>query len=117
MMVHTALFTKLMRKQITSMSNPSIPANYQENPKVYLKRLSHLSSTKEIFENSKDYCKQCNILWFNPLSTLFLHLINKYFPPTHKYKKIFNRNTIKISYSCMPNIKSKIITHNKKNIK
>ena len=64
-----------------------------------------------------------NILWFNPpyiksvktnIGKLFLHLINKHFPPTHKYKKIFNRNTIKISYSCMPNIKSKISTHNKK---
>ena len=30
------------------------------------------------------------------------------------YRKIFNRNTIKISYSCMSNMKSKISTHNKK---
>ena len=64
-----------------------------------------------------------NILWFNlpyiksvktNIGKLCLHLINKHFPPTHKYKKIFNRNTIKVSYSCMPNIKSKISTHNKK---
>ena len=29
-------------------------------------------------------------------------------------KKIFNRNTFKISYPCIPNIKSKSCTHNKK---
>ena len=111
--------------------------------------MSRLSSTKEIFENSKDYyeqyLRQCgyneklnyteenietnqksrkrNILWFNPpysksvktnIGKLFLRLTNKYFSPTHKCRKILNRNTIKISYSCMPNIKSKISTHNEK---
>ena len=45
---------------------------------------------------------------------LFLPLVNKHLPTTHKYRKIFNKNTIKISYSCKPNIKSKISTHNKK---
>ena len=34
----------------------------------------------------------------------------------HKYQKIFNRNTIKISYSRMPNIKSKISAHNTKTL-
>ena len=48
------------------------------------------------------------------IGKLFLRLINKHFPPTHKYRKIFNRNTIKISYSCIHNIKSKSSTHNKK---
>ena len=32
----------------------------------------------------------------------------------HIYRKVFNRNTLKISYSCISNIKSKISTHNKK---
>ena len=45
---------------------------------------------------------------------LNISLINKHFPLTHKYRKIFNRNTIKISYSCIPNVKSNISTHNKK---
>ena len=119
-------------------------------PRSIETRLSLLSLTKEIFENSKDYyeqrLQQCgydkklnfteennkinkksrkrNIIWFNPpysssvksnIGNLFLCLINKNFPPTHKYKKKkFNRNTMKIHYSCMPNIKPKISTHNKK---
>ena len=43
----------------------------------------------------------------------FLNLVNKHFPPHHKFSKIFNRNNMKISYSCMPNMKSRINIHNK----
>ena len=34
----------------------------------------------------------------------FFQLIKKHFPPSNKYSKIFNKNTIKLSYSCSPNI-------------
>ena len=44
----------------------------------------------------------------------FLKLINKHFPPQHKFHKILNRNNIKISYSCMPNMKAIITGDNKK---
>ena len=40
--------------------------------------------------------------------------ISEEYPPNHKFVKIFNKNTIKLSYSCMPNIRSKINCHNKK---
>ena len=36
------------------------------------------------------------------------------FPKNHKLRKIFNRNTIKLSYSCMSNVKQKITAHNRK---
>ena len=67
--------------------------------------------------------RQRNILWFNPpyrktvktkTGKFFLQLIKKRFPKDHKFHKIFNRNTLKLSYSCMPNIKTKIKTHNRK---
>ena len=63
-----------------------------------------------------------NIIWFNPpfnlavkndIGRAFLNLLDKHFPPSHKYHKIFNRNTVKLSYSCTPNIKSIISSHNK----
>ena len=41
-----------------------------------------------------------------------LSLIDKHFPVQHKLHKIFNRNTLKISYSCMINVKSIITKHN-----
>ena len=44
----------------------------------------------------------------------FLALVDKHFPKDHKLRKIFNRNTIKISYSCMNNTKQIIDNHNKR---
>ena len=44
---------------------------------------------------------------------IFLHLLDKHFGRNHKYHKIFNRNNVKISYSCMDNIKNIISSHSK----
>ena len=65
--------------------------------------------------------RQHNIIWFNPpfsksvntnIGWEFLSLIDKHFPLQHKLHKIFNRNTLKVSYSCMNNVKSIITKHN-----
>ena len=42
----------------------------------------------------------------------FLKLIDKHFPVTSRLHKIFNRSTVKVSYSCMPNMGSIIRHHN-----
>ena len=47
----------------------------------------------------------------------FFKLLKKHFPRNHTFHKIFNKNTIKISYSCFPNMNSIISSHNKKIIK
>ena len=44
----------------------------------------------------------------------FLALVDKHFPKANKLRKIFNRNTIKISYRCMNNTKQIIDNHNKR---
>ena len=44
----------------------------------------------------------------------FLTLVDKHFPKENKLRKIFKRNTIKISYSCMNNTKQIIDNHNKR---
>ena len=44
----------------------------------------------------------------------FIRLLNKHFPPGHKFRKIFIKNTSTLSYPCMPNLKAKIDGHNKK---
>ena len=63
------------------------------------------------------------IIWLNPLYSknvttkvgkFFLNLIDKHFPPHGKLHKLFNRNSAKISYSGLPNIKSIINAHNRK---
>ena len=43
----------------------------------------------------------------------FSKLLQKHFPPTHTTYTIFNKNKIKISYSCFPNMKPIISSHNK----
>ena len=72
---------------------------------------------------SQNRSRKRNITWFNPpfsknvsnnIGSYFLKLVNKHFPKNSKYRKIFNRNTLKISYSCMPNIKSAINNHNRR---
>ena len=63
------------------------------------------------------------VIWFNPpyslnvktnIGKVFLKLVRKHFPRSHKLSKIFNLNTIKISYSSMPNVKNLIKQHNSK---
>ena len=49
-----------------------------------------------------------------PIGKIFLSIINKCFPPDHPLRKICNRNTLKISYSCMPSMGSAIARHNTK---
>ena len=63
-----------------------------------------------------------NIIWFNPpfngnvktsIGRAFINLLDKCFPTGNKLRKIFNRNTVKLSYSCTPNMKQVIDGHNK----
>ena len=64
-----------------------------------------------------------NIIWFNPpfsknvktnVGKIFLGLIKKHFPKDHRYHKIFNKNTVKVSYNCMDNMERIIKQHNNK---
>ena len=42
-----------------------------------------------------------------------MQLIKKHFPKENKFHKSFNRKTLKLSYSCISNIKTKINAHNR----
>ena len=79
---------------------------------------------KYIAENKMiiDEIGKRNIKWFNPpfsqtvstnVGKRFLNLLDKHFPPNNQLHKIFNRNTVKVSYSCTPNVGSIIKSHNK----
>ena len=132
------------------INSDHLPSIIKEIPRSIEKRLSILSSSKDIFLGSVIYYEKClknsgyktklqyqqpkennqnkkkrkrNIIWFNPpysksvktnIGRILIKLISKYFPPNHKFVKIFNKNAIKLSYSCIPNIRSKINGHNKK---
>ena len=49
----------------------------------------------------------------NNIGKYFLLLMQKHFPNNHKYQRIFSKNNVKISYSCVACIKSIINLHNK----
>ena len=63
------------------------------------------------------------VTWFNPpfsqsistnIGQKFLNLVDSCFPPDHELRKVVNRNTIKISYSTMPNMAQQVNQHNTK---
>ena len=64
-----------------------------------------------------------NVIWYNPpfskscktnIGYRFLDLVQKHFPSQHRLHKIFNKNTVKVSYCCMRNVASIISSHNKR---
>ncbi|GFR72572.1 inositol hexakisphosphate and diphosphoinositol-pentakisphosphate kinase 2 [Elysia marginata] len=68
------------------------------------------------------HTRKRRITWFNPpfdksvatnIGKKFFTLLSACFPRDHKLHKIINRNTIKLSYSCMTNVKNIITNHNK----
>ena len=72
-------------------------------------------------EKARSNNRQRRIIWFNPpysrsvatnIGKKFLGLISRHFPKGSKLNKIFNRNTVKVSYSCMPNVAAIIKGHN-----
>ena len=63
------------------------------------------------------------VTYFNPpysinvetnVGKIFLELLDTHFPPGHRLRSVMNRNTIKLSYRCLPNIGSYMAKHNSK---
>ena len=61
-----------------------------------------INNCKQQKQSSQYYMVQSTI------GKTFLKLIKKHFPWDHKLHKIFNRNTLKLSYSCMSSMSSVI---------
>ena len=122
--------------------------------KAIAKRISGISSNKEIYDQINNYYKEAlersgynnitlpynpsqqqrqdnveqreqrksKIIWFNPpfsvnvktnVSKKYLKLLTRHFPKSNSLYKLFNRNTVKISYCCMRNMGSIVSSHNK----
>ena len=76
------------------------------------KKLEIPDDPKEILLNKlSEVISQCRHRNKYKLKPLVSH---KHFPPGNKFYKIFNKNILKLSYSCMPNLKDKIDGHNNK---
>ncbi|GFS20219.1 LOW QUALITY PROTEIN: hypothetical protein ElyMa_001564700 [Elysia marginata] len=83
------------------------------------------TANEETKETKTTNRRKRRITWFNPpysknvssnIGKKFFDLLNSCFTPNHKLHKVI-KNTVKLSYSCMPNIKQIISSHNKRIIK
>jgi len=114
-----------INKRLTSIS--SSQKVFDEAIPPYQKALNESGYTYKLTYNHQPIQtprrnRKRNITWYNPpwnsnvktnLGKKFLHIVDKCFPKNHPLNKIFNRHTLKLSYSCMPNMKSIISSHNK----
>ena len=125
---------KSISKKVTDTSsneetfNNHIPI-YREALKssAFNNYLSYRQSQQISTHNSRiqEKQKKCNrkIIWFNPtfstnvkmnIGKILFELLPKYFHKMNKLYKIFNRNTVKISYNCMRNMGFIISAHNQR---
>ena len=115
------------RKEITRCFHP--PTVIEHIPAA-IKPLYDKGLGSSGFNESLHYSKKNttaptkrNIIWFNlpysknvqtNIAKTFLNLIKKHFPPNHNLHSVFDKNKVKVSYSCMPNMGSIIKIRNKK---
>ena len=107
---------KMISKRISDLS--STMEEFDKAKDFYQDALAKSGhDTKLMYERSTESKsprkRKRNILWYNPpfsrnvqtnIGKRFFALITKHFGKDSRYHKIFNRNTVKLSYSCMPNI-------------
>ena len=74
-----------------------------------------------IFEEGKNKKRSRNITYFNPPFSLsvktkvgkeFLKILDSSFPRDIPLRKIFTRNTVKVTFKCMPNMAQIVSRHN-----
>ena len=135
-MTHHSTYTLLQPspsyKQIPNASRHRLSDNssnigiFNKHKHIYDIALRH-SSYRQTLEftppKGKPKHRNRNIIWFNQpynkyvtsnIGKDFLNLITKHFRNNRPLAKIFNRNNIKVSYSCTRIISQIIKKHNKK---
>ena len=79
--------------------------------------LKYAKATEKRYHN-----RNCNVIWLNPpfnkdvstnVAEKFLDLLDKHFPKSDKLHKIFDRNNVRVSYSCTEDMKSIINSYNR----
>ena len=91
-------------------------SGYQHEMKYEEKDLSEMNKKKKRNRHKRTH-------WFNPphsdnlrtnVGEKFINIVKSEFDENHELHKIFNVNTIRLSYSCMPNMSKKVAMHNGK---
>ena len=104
----------------TIFNNASPPYQEALQKSGYDYTLKYAPHKRQDFDTNRKRSR--NVTWFNPpynnnvssnVGKKFFQLLDTCFPKGHQLHKLLNRNTIKLSYSCMPNMQRIIATHNK----
>ena len=115
---------KMVKKRLQGISSNESVFNEAKPPYAEALKKSGYNTTL-VYNNNQNTTRRRSrkrrITWFNSpycqsvetnIAKKFLPLVDKRFPPDHQLRKIFNRNTLKVSYSCMPNIDCTVKSHN-----
>ena len=105
--------------------NSHIPINQQalKNSGFNNNLIYRQSQNSKLHIQGKWKMHKQKIIWFNPpfltnvkmnIGKIFFKLLCKHFLKTNKLYKIFNKNTVKISYSCMRTMGSIISAHSQR---
>ena len=117
---------KMVQKRLSTLSKTEIEFDKaKDNYELALKKSGYNSKLKftKGSEEKRKRTRPRKCIFYNPpfcksvrqnIGKAFLRLVEEYFDDHHHYNKIFNRSTIKVSYSCMRNMRSYIQSHNKK---
>ena len=92
-------FEKVKSVYEEALNSSGHPSNIKFQPPVQRKKRNR-------HRNVIWYCPPYSDSVKTPLGKIFLRLLKKHFPYNHPYARIMNKNTIKLSYSCMPNMKN-----------
>ena len=129
---HPPNILKELPKSINKrISDISCDENVFNNAKeTYEKALANSGFTEKLIymqpnQNNRErkVKRKRKIIWYNPpfslnvktnVGKVFFKILRKNFPKTNPLSKVFNKNTVKISYSCTRNMKSILSSHNKK---
>ena len=96
-----------------------MPCNEALTKAGYKHQIRYQQNIRQNTTTNKNWKR--NIIRFHPsysenavkkVGRHLLSLLDKHFPPHNKFHKIFNRNDLKIGYSCLPNMKAMINSHN-----
>ena len=115
----------MISRRISDLS--SSQETFQAEATIYNQALRSAGFSEEIqFLDSRASSKRTRrrkVIWFNPpwndevstnVARKFRSIVDRHFPSGSKFSPYFNRNTIKVSYSAMPNMARVISGHNKK---
>ena len=114
--IQKRLYQLLSNEEIFNQSAPFFEDKLQQSG--YQQKLKYNSPNTKI--NNKRNHKR-NIICFNPpfsenvstkVAKFFLNLLDKHFPKNNRLHKIFNKNSVKVSYSFIKSMKTIINNHN-----